>query len=589
MKRPFDTIVGPDGVWRDERAADGGSASGAAANETASAGGTSPAGGATASAALNERERFALRCLNAAANLYGVLTMAEFVSLYNGYAKSHPAPVSDEMTVEGLGVLLDRLHAYFRDRPEPDGCESLSDRLLDEDEIWFSTWRLKADEPCVIVYSDLTTRNEDATPPRAEAERRRRDDEAVSEITREIEDTMAGFREIDLLVLPEDDFLVYEEPMAAEDTKESRAFERFLKKEYRCDRAERELDTLGIQCNARVNGAKIVTALEYVRDACDWEPSDDDALDRLVKALGPLLGVTRTWEGRGRTPQELCRQGFSERVVREEIYDVFGFGNREGDGGYGGHDFDEADDGDYIQAEDVPVSAYVGPIDFRFVKDAAKRDAKLAVYDDVRQVTQDFVRRHVMRELTQEERRKAAVRLGFLKEGESLDGLDPTLDCVAGDFASMMDDQGDGPAIRRALAKRDDLDDVDARAASYYENYRYTWLEVLAAKSGVGVKCRDLLTGEELFLMEKSLSCGDVKGMTICAGIAPMEDVYIAVGVISPARFESPATILRIVLAHLGLPTELPVRLDAADQARFAAETIRRVHANGNYGLLAYS
>ena len=88
--------------------------------------------------------------------------------------------------------------------------------------------------------------------------------------------------------------------------------------------------------------------------------------------------------------------------------------------------------------------------------------------------------------------------------------------------------------------------------------------------------------------MEKSLSQGEVKGMTVCAGIAPMEDVYMSVGVISPARFENPATILKIVLTHLGLPTETPVRLSAADQARFAAETIRRIHANGNYGFTFY-
>ena len=151
----------------------------------------------------------------------------------------------------------------------------------------------------------------------------------------------------------------------------------------------------------------------------------------------------------------------------------------------------------------------------------------------------------------------------------------------------MMDDQGGESAIRRVLARKDELDDIDARAATYYANYRYTWLEILAMKAGVGLKCRDLLTGEELFLMEKSLSRSAEKGMTICVGIAPMEDVYIAVGVLAPAHFENPATILKIVLTHLGLPTALPIRLDAADQARLAAETIRRSHMNGNFGSVA--
>ena len=567
MKRPFDTIIGPDGVWKDDGAAEDEYGRGEDAHEPAE---------------LNAREEFALRCLNAAANLYGVLTLEEFVSLYNGYAKDHDAPISDVMTVAELDALLDRLQDYFANRSEPDDLEQLLDGPCDAPEIWFSTWRLKAGEPRVIVYFDLTARDADETP--------RPTDGADDEITRAVADAVDSFRKLDLYVLPEDDFLLYEEPMAAEETKESRAFERFVKREYRLDRAEQELDTLGIQCNARVNGAKVVTALEYIRDECDWEPSDYNAVVRLINALSPLLGVTRTWEGRGRTPHELFKLGLCEQYEREDIYDVFGL-ERQGDDAdddWDDDDPDEADDGDFIRAEDIPLSTYNGPIDFAFVKDAARREAKLAVYEDVRQVTMDFVRHYVMREQTQEERRKAAVRLGFLKEGDDLGELDPTLDCVVGDFASMMDDSDGEPAIRRVLARKDELDDIDARAATYYANYRYTWLEILAMKAGVGLKCRDLLTGEELFLMEKGLSRSAEKGMTICAGIAPMEDVYIVVGVSAPARFENPSTILKIVLTHLGLPTELPIRLNAADQARFAADTIRRIHANGNFGFVTY-
>lgn len=566
MKRPFDTIIGPDGVWKDDGAAEEECGRGEGAHEPAE---------------LNAREEFALRCLNAAANLYGVLTLEEFVSLYNGYAKDHDAPISDVMTVDELDTLVDRLHDYFMNRSEPDDLEHLLDGPGEDLEIWFSTWQLKADEPRVIVYHDLTSSDWDEEPTPSK--------DANDEITRAVADAVASFRKIDLYVLPEQDFLLYEEPMAAEETKESRAFEKFVKKEYFLDRAEQELDTLGIQCNARVNGAKVVTALKYIRENCDWEPSDHDALERLVRALGPLLDTTRTWEGRGRTPRELFKMGLCEEFEREDIYDVFGLErNDEADDWDDEGDPDEAEDGDFIRPEDIPPSTYNGPIDFAFVKDAVRREAKLAVYKDVRQVTMDFVRHHVMREQTQEERRKAAVRLGFLKEGDGLGELDPTLDCVVGDFASMMDDQDGEPAIRRVLARKEEFDDIDARAATYYANYRYTWLEILAMKAGVGLKCRDLLTGEELFLMEKSLSRSAEKGMTVCVGIAPMEDVYIVVGVSAPARFENPATILKIVLTHLGLPTELPIRLNAADQACFAAETIRRIHANGNFGFVSY-
>ena len=84
MKKPFDRIVGPEGEWIDENG-------------------------------LSEREEFAFRCLNAAANLYGVVTMAEMVAVYNHYAAGHGSPVSDPMDEKELleiaGGLLEKGHS----------------------------------------------------------------------------------------------------------------------------------------------------------------------------------------------------------------------------------------------------------------------------------------------------------------------------------------------------------------------------------------------------------------------------------------------------------------------------------------------
>ena len=223
------------------------------------------------------------------------------------------------------------------------------------------------------------------------------------------------------------------------------------------------------------------------------------------------------------------------------------------------------------------------------MKDAARREKALYDYEGVRIITREFVRHVVIPESTKKERIDAAKRLGVRVKKRNGFIPDMNLDMVVGDFATMMDDQHGEPAIKRVLKRKDKLENkYDRAAAEYYENYRYTWLEVLAVKAGIGMKCRDLMTGEELFLMETSFSRGDVKGMTVCAGIAPMGSVHLVLGVIHPANFENPATILKIVLAHLGLPTELPVRLSFADQARFAAETIRRLQANGKFGNIMY-
>ena len=434
MKSPFNKIIGPDGEWRDP-----------------------DAGGSE----FDPREEFMLRCLNAAANLRGVLTYGEFCDIYNGYASDHDAPVSKTLTEDELDGFMSFVFAC----EEGDG--SKLDKLLDVYGCSFARWRdCRTNENLVVKCSLLDTSDDerDANPP----------------------------------------------------------------------------------------------------------PTDEE-LDRLVD-----LRVAKA--------RDLFKE-MEHPPIDEEMFLAFECLDDED-----GDDNDDDDDlGEPIDIGELPPAKYTGPVDFKFVKDPVERDRMLWDYDGVRIVTREFVRHVVIPESTHEERLDAAKRLGFPIDEERGCVTDPNLDMVAGDFATMMDDQHGEPAIKRILKRKGKLENrYDRAAAEYYENYRYTWLEVLAVKSGIGMKCRDLLTGEELFLMETSFSKGDVKGMTVCAGIAPMGSVYLVLGVIHPANFENPATILKIVLTHLGLQTELPIKLSFADQARFAAETIRRINANGWFGRMNF-
>ena len=429
MKNPIDRIVGPDGEWRDP-----------------------DAGGSE----FDPREEFMLRCLNAAANLRGVLTYGEFCDIYNDYASDHDEPVSKTLTEDELDGFMSFVFAC----EEGDGSEL--DKLLDVYGCSFARWRdCRTNENLVVKCSLLDTSDDerDANPPPTD-----------EELARLVDLRVAKARDL---------FKEMEHPPIDE--------EMFL-------------------------------AFEYLDDEDGDDNDDDDDL------------------------------------------------------------------GEPIDIGELPPAKYTGPVDFKFVKDPVERDRMLWDYDGVRIVTREFVRHVVIPESTKEERLDAAKRLGFPIDVERWCITDRTLDMVAGDFATMMDDQHGEPAIKRILKRKGKLENrYDRAAAEYYENYRYTWLEVLAVKSGVGMKCRDLLTGEELFLMETSFSKGDVKGMTVCAGIAPMGSVYLVLGVIHPANFENRATILNIVLTHLGLPAEPPIQLSFADQARFAAETIRRINANGKF------
>ena len=566
MKSPFDRGVGPMGERR-----------------------LNHEDGSAADKALSERDEFILRCLNAAVNLYGIVTAKEVCGIYNGYAKDHDAPVSAHLSEGELYSTAMRLLQRIAEKDDRD----ILDVLIED--AWFTPIYDNGNDEWLFVYESLA---EEMDSPCA--------DESASAavmktILRKVGKRRARFSDVPLKILPEKAFFLYDDPMGDEETTSSRNLVKFLKKACGVSKDNADSAVMNIQANLRVNGASLTEALEQFADRCDYEPADEEEYYELIGKISPVVSTTRTWDYRGHTQSELVKMGVIERIGKEEIPDFKSlFGGEcdyDSDDECYDDDYDEDEDDDYLVDDDgkevcvegLPPAKLTGSFDFKSVKDAKVRERLLWEYEGVRLATRDFVRREVMREMTKDERRDAAKRLGVPIDPKAGFVADGTLDCVVGDFASMMDDQHGEPAIKRVLKRKDKLKGaLDRAAAEYYENYRYTWLEVQAVKAGVGVKCRDLMAGEDIFLMEKSLSLSDVKGMTICAGIAPMGEVYLSLGVIHPAHFESPATILKIVLAHLGLPTELPVRLSFADQARFAAETIRRINANGKFSGIFY-
>lgn len=534
-------------------------------------------------------EEFVFRCLNAAANLYGVLTMEEFIGLCDGYLKAHKELLTDPLTPEMVRSIAEKRIQAEEDEFSPDGAIA--------DEVWFRLWTHPKTGECFIVYCDFI---EDTDGNESEA----------AEIEESIDSRRRAWVVPNIKVVPEQSFFDYEDPMFGEDSDEVEALADLLDVDgSRNDETDMPFyDASDVQAYMCRNGAKLSAALEYIGDCLEYRPQDDNEYMQLVDALTALIRVTRTWDYRGHTQQELIEMGVLTRDQTEPIpsfESVFGDSYEDEDEWDGDEENDadpeDEDDDDPFPYEEepaidldaLPPAEFVGPVDFKFVKDVAKREKVVFDYQNVRALTQDFVRRIVMHELTDKERKDAAKRLGFDKgssRGDFFGYLNANRDMVAGDYASMMDDQNGEPAIKRILAHLDKLDAKDRRAAAYYANYRYTWLEVQAVKSGVGLKCRDLLTGEDLFLMEMSASQNpNAKGMTFCAGIAPMGMVYMTLGVLHPSNFENPSTILKIVLTHLNLPTELSVRLSFADQARFAAETIRRLDMNGKFGTIHYS
>ena len=201
-----------------------------------------------------------------------------------------------------------------------------------------------------------------------------------------------------------------------------------------------------------------------------------------------------------------------------------------------------------------------------------------------------FVSKCVMPLCTDEIFNSAAERIGIARRDSIGEDAMATLSAVIGDYAVMMNDRLGAPPIKRVIADADKFSGDRLRALDMYRQYRYPWLKILDVEPGVGMKCRDLLTGGEGFLMETSLSRSyDVRDMTLCAGIGSLPNgTWMALGAISPAGFDNPELILKIVLSHLGVPSDVPIRLSFPDQARFAAETIKRICTIGRYSNIKY-
>lgn len=521
---------------------------------------------------MNEQRRsYLIECLNAAANLYGVISFPEFMKLYNRYAANHEKPVSDLLMAEEIKEILAM--------PPPDELD------LDSPEIWFGHAEVDGTRYIVAKYGFYTDPYDDDAVV---------DEKAVCE-------QIEGFEVPDIKILPERDFLLYDEPKAFEETGVTKRFVKFLRQFEGMDKLEAEFAVWDVQEELRY-APSVKIGLLSLRNTLEIEIDSEDELEDLVDAVIPLVRNTRAWDYRGHTETELVEAGVFKdfRPIAEDarnlyLHDLYGEDEADDEDDDSEDDaFDDAEESDEaeIMAEleaNLPPAAYpTGPVDFRFVKDKARREQVLAEYQNARQITQNFVRYVLMKEMTEDERKAAAKRLGFDLEQASL--LErPTLDCVAGDFGSMMDDQNGEPPIKRVLAKEDTLHKIDRLAVAYYKNYRYAWLVVEAAKAGVGLKCRNLMNGEELFLMEMTLSQNpDIKGMTICAGIAPMGQVYMCLGTIHPAAFEPSEAVHKMVRQKLGLPLEGPLDLSFADQARFAEETIRRIHAIGRFAGVHY-
>lgn len=226
------------------------------------------------------------------------------------------------------------------------------------------------------------------------------------------------------------------------------------------------------------------------------------------------------------------------------------------------------------------------PVDFTFVKDPVRREAVVYKTRLALGLVCDFVKEVLFSKLTGRAEIDAKRNLGLPEEIEKTPTYKEIMLPIVADYALMMNVIDGETIVDRVIAT--DLEEHYSLGARYFKNYRYSWLYVEAVKGGVGCKCRNLMTGEEIFLSTiRKWGSTPTKGKTICVGIAPAGSVYILLGETGGAMFESPEDELRKMREDLGLPLEGPLVLSKADQARFAAATIRELYRR--FGLAAFN
>lgn len=250
---------------------------------------------------ITEREEYIRRCLNAAANLYGVLTMKEFVALYNRYAGKHEAPVSDLISpAEVASVAAKHLEA----------SEHEFETGEIGDDMWYRVWTDPRGGETVIAYRDII--------------------EGDGEEAGEVDDGFARKNVArnrkkwvveDLKVLPDEDaFFAYEDPQCAEECEELDDLAELI---GGADIGEGDtmgdIDAMAMQAQMRINDNRVEDALDYMLDFVEYRPYDEGEYMELVNVLSRLESVTRAWKYRGHTPRELVDEERLPKQAAEQI------------------------------------------------------------------------------------------------------------------------------------------------------------------------------------------------------------------------------------------------------------------------------
>ena len=212
--------------------------------------------------------------------------------------------------------------------------------------------------------------------------------------------------------------------------------------------------------------------------------------------------------------------------------------------------------------------------DFTWVKEAVKREARLAAYAEARRQLDKFVGDCVQPLVKDRHYAAAAKRLGL--DWESKSSLSHTDAFAIVNFAAMHDDSIDDVAVDRGMLKTGKGKDADYDAAiEMLQHMRFAWCKVLGMKAHCGLRCLDLLTGRELFLFDRQLSAyPQMKGAAIVADILPVDGCYMTTGFGLPVFAPRAEEFFERWIKALGVNRPKPIFFSKKEAADFVAKTV---------------
>lgn len=234
----------------------------------------------------DEREQYLFSALNAAANLYGVISVEEFLGLVNGYL------------------------AVRRETPfTAEEIRELAADPIDLSETWFALCEeIPAAGPLIVSSRGFLIEGTETEPDRVDV--------------KAVEEQMAVWKVKTVKTLPELEFLYYNDPYYSEESGAGKRFAKFLRQEYGFGKDE-ALDAVeDVQAEIRFEPGLRV-ALYSSGATLGLEIADRGQFEDLVDRLSPLVGATRAWNYRGHKESELVADGVLSNFATADVEDLF--------------------------------------------------------------------------------------------------------------------------------------------------------------------------------------------------------------------------------------------------------------------------